>query len=469
MSPARFPRPRLLRPRLLRPRSLTFRLTLGYSLWFALSFAAMMVFAYLASVTLPLWRVEQQVHAEAESLARAYRGPADAAALERGLAARARRLADRKAHHVLWAPSGKVLASTLPANFRRLRGEPWLRFEFNTYDDGLEREHEAVAYVIGLADGSKLLMGRDTQDIDDREELLLNALVWCTGLAILLGLAGGLVISRSVGRRIDAVASTADRVMAGDLSERIEVRGSEDDFDHLAKTLNAMLDRVQDSVQSVSRVSDSIAHELRTPLTRLAADLEDLKRAGNDRSRDALVEQAIASSARLQSTFDALLRIARIETSRQEPVRAPADLARVLADAIELYEPAAIDKRVTVAASIEPGLDLACDRDLVFQAFANLLDNAVKYVGEGGTIHVAGHRTEAGVHIEIVDDGPDAPTGDLSRLTERFYRAPGVASGAGLGLGLALVQAIVRRHDAHLSFADNAPGLRASIFFPAMP
>ena len=455
-----------LRPR--RPRSLTYRLTLGYSIWFALSFATIMILAFLFSVVFPLWDVKRQVQGEAEGFARDYAGPRDVPHLVKMLEARSIHRDSRQPYHVLWSPAGAVLTTTLPSNFKRLRGEPWLRFEFNTYDDGIERENEAVAYVTQLRDGSRLLVGRDTQDLDDREELLLNGLVWCTGLALVLGLLGGMVVSRSVGRRIDAVASAADRVMAGDLSERIEVAGSGDDFDHLATTLNAMLDRIEDLVQSVSRVSDSIAHELRTPLTRLAADLDDLKRARDAATGDRLIDQAIASSTRLQSTFDALLRVARIETRRQQPARENADLADLLGDAVDLYRPSAIDKGVTLETAFAPRLMLPCERDLVFQAIANLLDNAIKYVPRGGTIRIAGTRNEGGIVITIADDGPGVSQQDHARLTERFYRAPTTDSRSGLGLGLTLVQAIVRRHDATLSFHDNMPGLRVSIFFPAM-
>jgi len=451
-----------------RPWSLTYRLTLGYSIWFALSFATMMILAFLFAVQIPKWQVERQVRAEAEAFARYY-GPAHRVPhFIAMLKARAVQPTDRQAYYALWSPADTMLASNLPSNFQRLRGGPLLRFEFNTYDDGVEVEREAIAYVKKLPDGSRLLVGRDSQDIDDLEELLLHALIWCTGVAVALGILGGMVVSRSVGRRIDAVASTADRVMAGDLSERIEIEGSGDDFDHLATTLNAMLDRIQDLLQSVSRVSDSIAHELRTPLTRLGADLEDMRSAQDTDVRERLVEQAIDSSMRLQATFDALLRIARIETRRQPLLKQEADLGALLVDAIELYEPAALDKGVTLNRTIEAGLVLSCERNLLFQVFANLLDNAIKYVPADGAIDIVGQRQADGLVVIISDNGPGVPPEEHSRLTERFYRATGSGPRQGLGLGLTLAQAILRHHDTKLAFQDNHPGLQVRIYFPIL-
>lgn len=445
-------------------RSMTFRLALAYSALFVVSYAAMGGLAWWIFVTSPLAEVRRTVLAEVQALSSVYERKG-ASALVAALNARTEKPARRRAFHALIGPGGEWIAANMPAP-PPLVASPWFRFEFETFDHGLARENEAYTYERRFPDGTRLLVARDTEDVDEREELIGQAIGWGTAVAVLLGVLGGVLMSRAVGRRIDAITGTAERVMAGDLSGRVELRGTGDDFDHLAETLNAMLDRIESLIQSVARVSDSIAHELRTPLARIRADLEELDGAGDAATREALIAQANESAARLQSTFDALLRIARIEAGRHALAADSVNLSALVADAAELYAPAAEAEGLRLDIAVEPGIRVWGDRDLLFQAVANLIDNAVKYTPPGGSVRVALTREGAGARIGVADDGPGVGADDLPRITERFFRAPAQAAAAGQGLGLALVDAVARCHHAELTFQNANPGLAATLSLP---
>jgi signal transduction histidine kinase len=255
-------------------------------------------------------------------------------------------------------------------------------------------------------------------------------------------------------------------VMEGNLSGRVPMFGSGDDFDRLAEVLNRMLSRIESLVESVRRVSDSVAHELRTPLTRLHATLEDLAKAQDD-ARPQLISDAIAEAEQLTIVFDAVLRISRIESGRHPREPKAVDVSSLLTDAAELYAPAAEAREQRLEAAIEPGLCVSGDRDLLFQAMCNLLDNAVKYAPEEGRIRLSGERSGPQVVIVVADDGPGIAEQHRGRVTERFFRINSTASTEGAGLGLSLVAAIVDHHGSTLEFADSDPGLKAIWTLPS--
>ncbi|MBJ7413060.1 MAG: HAMP domain-containing protein, partial [Phenylobacterium sp.] len=384
-------------------------------------------------------------------------------ALIRALERRSAGARGRLAYHVLIAPNGAVVAANL-ADWPAVRGEEWVRYEFGTYATGTEEEHEAVVRDLALPAGYRLLVGLDTEDLDEREDLIFEALSWGAGMSLALGLIGGLVMTYAVSQRLDRINRAARAVIAGDLSGRVALHGSGDDFDQLSATLNEMLARIEGLVASISRVSDNIAHELRTPLTRLRAELEELAAAGDDPEEvRARTGAALEEAARLQSMFDALLRIARLQSGpRGEGVRV--DLSALLEDVVDLHRPAAEDRSQDFAVAISPGLAVHGDRDLVFQMVSNLLDNAVKFAPVGGTVRLDAQPAGNGVEVTVADNGPGIAPDERSRVLERFYRSPG--SGAeGFGLGLSLVAAAAERHKAELRLEDAEPGLKVTIRF----
>lgn len=436
-------------------RSLTFRLTLLYMALFTASVVILGAVHYRITVYRPLVAVEKRVREEVRALVELHRAQGTAALAAR-LEARAGASGVRLPYHALIGPDGAAITSNLPS-WPPGHDDSWLRLEADLYQDGDEVDHEALALDVVLPDGVRLIVGRDIEDIDELEEKLLTAVVGVVGSTLLLGLIGGLLMSMAISRRIATVTRAARRVMRGDLSGRVPVLGSGDDFDRLNTTLNEMLARIGQLFDAVRRVSDSVAHELRTPLSRLRARLETLRHAGGSLASEQ-VDSAIEEVEGLEKTFDAVLRIARIESGRHEAAATPVDISAMLQDAAELYAPAAEDRRQILELDIAAGLGLQGDRDLLFQSVCNLLDNAIKYTPAAGRVGLAARGQGAEVEIRVTDTGPGIPAEHRDRVTERFYRVPSTAGAAGAGLGLSLVAAVAERHHSRLVFEDANPG-----------
>jgi signal transduction histidine kinase len=303
--------------------------------------------------------------------------------------------------------------------------------------------------------------------VDITEMLAVGKKVRMMGIVtiILMGIVifTSFLISTFVVSRTNRIALTAKEIMdTGDLSRRIEVDGRWDDLSHMAGVLNAFLARIENLLVGIRRVSDNIAHDLRTPLTRLRNNLETLRGSipeGEPRSNtyDALIGEA----DRLLNTFNALLRIARIETSKQKTQFRDFDLAELLRDVVELYEPLAEGKAIQLSTGLPEGLPYHGDSDLLFQAVANLLDNAIKFTPQGGAIELSLSAT--GPHITVRDSGPGIPPQDQAKVFDRFYRAEASRTTPGNGLGLSLVAAVVALHDGTISLKNVEPGLEISI------
>jgi len=444
-------------------RSLTLRLTLVYMALFCGSVGLMLGVTYVGGVWRPLRQVEAQIRRDSDALAALYRAQGRDAlirALERRAAAATAKT--RYPYHVLTAPGGAVVAANL-VDWPRAGGREWLRYEFGTYATGTEEEHEAVVRDLPLPGGYRLLVGLDTEDLDEREDLIFEALSWGAGMSAVLSVLGGLVMTYAVSQRLDRINRAARAVIAGDLSGRVALHGSGDDFDQLSATLNEMLARIEGLVASISRVSDNIAHELRTPLTRLRAELEELAGADDPGEVRERTGAALEEAQRLQSMFEALLRIARLQSGQKEAYR-PIDLSRILEDVVELHRPAAEDRPLGFITRIAPDLSIHGDRDLVFQMVSNLLDNAIKFTPPGGAICLEGRPRGGGVEVSVADTGPGVSPEERGRVLERFYRG-GRGEAAGFGLGLSLVAAAAERHDADLRLEDAAPGLKVTIRF----
>lgn len=443
-------------------RSLTLRLTLVYMALFYASIGLMLGASYVGGVWRPLQQVERQITGESEALKRIYAAQGRDA-LIRALERRADAAQGRLPYHVLIAPDGAVVAANL-LDWPRSRGPEWLRYEFGTYATGAEEEHEAVVRDVSLPGGWRLLVGLDTEDLDEREDLIQEALSWGLGMTLALGVIGGLVMTYAISQRLESINRAARAVIAGDLSGRVELRGSGDDFDQLSATLNEMLARIERLVASISRVSDSIAHELRTPLTRLRAELEDLAAAADPAETPARAAAALEEAGRLQSMFEALVRIARLQ-SGPSIVKAPLDLSSLLADAADLHRAAAEARGQTLEEHAPDGLAIIGDRDLVFQMISNLLDNAVKFAPEGGSVTLEGRALDSGAEVVVTDDGPGVPAELRDHVFERFWRSDSAAPG--FGLGLSLVAAAAEAHGASITLGDAGPGLRVAVRFPA--
>ena len=340
--------------------------------------------------------------------------------------------------------------------------EGWVQFAFPR-DDG----SQAVARgrVIALGPDGWLLMARETRNLGGLEQVLDRAFILVLGITLVLALLGGLLMSNNVLRRVNQINATSKKIMGGDLSLRMPTSEGRDEFDELSGNLNAMLDQIEGLMNSVRHVSDNIAHDLRTPLTRLRNRLEGLRARVDGASGDE-IDACLEDADQLLATFASLLSIARIESGASDANLDNLDLGSVVGDACELYQALAEDKDIRLNCRSESGYVVRGDRNLVFQALTNLLDNAIKYTPAGGEVDVALEEQDGCAAIRVTDTGPGIPTERHEQVVQRFYRLDESRSAPGAGLGLSLVKAIAQRHDAGLQLEDRKPGLAVTLSFP---
>ncbi len=324
----------------------------------------------------------------------------------------------------------------------------------------------ARARVFILPEGLRLLVGRDMTERRDFQSLFTEALIGALALTFALSLFGGILVSRNLLRRIDAINRSSRAILSGDLKQRMPVTGNGDEFDRLAENLNAMLDQIERLMAGMREVSDSIAHDLRSPISRLRSRLEFtlMSRPDLGAYREALVA-TIGEADDILATFNALLRIALAESGALRDSFQPVDLSTIARDAAELYEPVAEQKGLAFRMRVDSHLPALGNAPLLSQAVANLLDNAIKYTPPGGTVSLAAGRGEHGLQIAVTDTGPGIPPAYRAKVLGRFVRLDASRSAPGSGLGLSLVAAVAHLHDIRLRLEDNAPGLRVVLEF----
>jgi signal transduction histidine kinase len=387
--------------------------------------------------------------------------------------------------YLLLDAEGRRLAGNLPRLPEALAqdGQGHL-FSYTRASDGKgPRERLGIGLSLSVAGGFTLVVARD---IDDQRQLAASigrlALV-SFGLLCALGVGAGILISRAMMARIETVTETSRRIMAGDLSRRIPLSGSGDELDRLAESLNAMLARIEELMAALLEVSDNIAHDLKTPLNRLRNRAEAALRSSDAAGyRDGL-SRTIEEADELIKTFNALLLIARLEAGAAAESMAAVDLAAVIGDVAELYEPVAEQAGIKLAVAAPPGLCAVVNRELMSQSVANLVDNAIKYTAATGALATAGtapvplatpppeigialSRAGDSVEVAVADRGPGIAPEDRERALQRFVRLEKSRSRPGAGLGLSLVAAVARMHGGTVRLEDNAPGLRVVLAIP---
>jgi len=356
----------------------------------------------------------------------------------------------------------------------------WSETMYRRLDEQDNFDHRALVRVSEMSGGFRLLIGRDLEERRRIFGIVASAAQWSVLIVVVLGLAGGIFVARRVLRRIDAMTGTTQRIMAGDLSERLPVGRSGDEIDRLAENLNAMLERIEMLMAGLKEVSDNIAHDLKTPLTRLRNRAEEaLARASNEAEYRAALERTIEESDGLIRTFNALLMIARAESGQARGGMVDFDAAEVVHGIHELYEPLAEDKGLTLAVEAETA-PLHGNRELVSQALANLVENAIKYGAPAAAaqsssaatpacpdIVISASRQGDDVLLSVTDHGPGIPPADRARAVERFVRLEASRTQPGSGLGLSLASAVATLHGGVLRLGDSEPGLRATLVIPA--
>jgi signal transduction histidine kinase len=451
-----------------------FRLAALYFLVFAASVLGVLLFVYLTSAGFVERQTEATLDAEITGLAEQY--------AQRGLSGLIQIVAARSAGdrgdamiYLVTDPDGRPLAGNIAA---WPAGVPthstWLSFALERTINGRPEVHPARGRLFVIPGGYRLLVGRDISDAAAFRSEVRTTLLWAGSIALGIGLIGGTVMSRNLLRRVEQVNRTSERVMAGNLSERVPLHGTSDEFDQLAANLNRMLDQIERLMTAMREVTDDVAHDLRTPLSRLRTRLERALVAPSEAdppagaSQSEAIRAAIDEADRLLATFNALLSIAELEAGARLDQTAPLDLSEVARSAAELYEPVAEEKGFALTVAAEPGVTMRGDRHLLSQAISNLLDNALKYAG-GGQIELRVFPENGQATLEITDQGPGIPEADRHSVLDRFVRLEPSRTTPGNGLGLSLVRAIARRHDGSVTLEDNRPGLRVRLQFARLP
>jgi signal transduction histidine kinase len=371
----------------------------------------------------------------------------------------------RRFQYLLTDPQYNKLAGTLRSwpEFREI-GDGWISFGLNLTGLDGQGNQELMGRPLTLDDGSHLLAALRYNDVLESAQLVFKTLVRTMIATVLLGIIGGFFAAASTLRRIEVINEGIDKIVHGDLSQRIPVGDSVGNVRLLIENFNGMLDQTESLMQGVRTVSDNIAHDLRTPLTRIRNSLSQLAQ-GNDERDDAEINAIIDECDALLKTFNALLRIAQLEAGNRIQVFSSIDMAALVADVVDLYEPLAQEKDITLTLNCAAGVGCDGDRDLVFQMLANLLDNAVKYTPQGGRIDVELWADEQGYPcLAVSDSGPGVPETDRENVFQRFFRLESSRSQQpGNGLGLSLVKAVVKLHRGVIQLLDNQPGLRVEV------
>ena len=457
-------------------RTTTFKLTLVYLTVFALFAAFLLGYFALNTRRLITEQLTDTVNAEITGLSEQYR----LGGIRRLVVVvdnRARR--PGSSLYLVTTFNGQALAGNVTALAPGILDNPgWTETVYHRIDEGETSEHaahEALVRVFQLPGGFRLLVGRD---LDERERLyriVLSAGRWSVAIVVVLGLLGGFLVTRRVLRRVDAMTETTRTIMTGDLSGRLPVAGTGDELDRLAGNLNAMLERIEALMHGLKEVSDNIAHDLKTPLTRLRNRSEEaLRTAKSEAEYRAALESTIEESEGLIRTFNALLMIARAESGQARDGMSEFDASEIANDVGELYEPLAEEKGIALKVEAQTPTKVRGNRELVSQALANLVDNAIKYAQPAGTgangaipeIVVRAFNEDDRIMLTVADSGPGIPAADRSRAIERFVRLEQSRCQPGSGLGLSLASAVARLHGGELSLQDNNPGLKSVIALP---
>lgn len=456
-------------------RTSTFKLAALYLILFALSVGALLAYIYYNTVILLERQTDDTIRAEVQALADQY--------FQRGLGGvlqtvRNRSLSETGAVYLLTDANNVRIAGNLDSMPRSAEqgaeNEPadgsWIEFPYTVTRDGVAESHRARAYHAQLAAGFELVVGRDIEELRQFQALIRNTLFWSLGMALVMGLGGGLLMSRNFLKRVDSITDASRAIMAGDLSGRMPVTGSGDELDRLAVSLNEMLNQIERLMAGMKEVSSNVAHDLRTPLTRLKARVEAALRSGDPLEHREALSRTIEESDRLLHTFNALLSIARAESGQSSEGLHPIDVKPIIDDVAELYEPIVEESGGRLDTVTSGDLKVRADRQLLAQAISNLLDNAIKYGAPSENtppdIRLEGFSQGNEVHISVIDRGPGVSEEDRDRVVKRFVRLDGSRSRPGNGLGLSLVSGVMTLHGGRLLLEDNAPGLRATLILP---
>jgi signal transduction histidine kinase len=370
----------------------------------------------------------------------------------------------RGAVYLMVDPQLRPVAGNVPAWPKIDTKEKWFLFKVAVPFGDETREHEMRARYFALPGGYQMLVGHDVQERQDVKSLMMRGLIAAVVLTLLLGLGGGFWMGRRILAQAGAISAVATQIMRGDLSQRLPVRDADDEINTLAREINTMLDKIEQLTLGMRTVLDSAAHDLRTPLNRLQASAEGAMSTLTPGSAERRVlEHVTVEVDRMRSTLDALLRIALAETGTV--AREQVDLSELVGSVVELYAPVSEERGIVLESSVAPGAHVLGNRQLLAQALANLLDNAIKFTPDGGHIRVALDGSGSAPQVIVEDNGPGIPADKREVVLGRRVRLDEARDFPGSGLGLSLVAAVTKLHGAHLVLDDAGPGLKVSLKF----
>jgi signal transduction histidine kinase len=460
-------------------RTTAFRLTLAYLFLFALFAASLLGYFAWNTRRLITEQITTTVNAETAEITDIY--------TRRGLHGLVFTIENRALRpganlYLVTTPEGKAIGGNVGSLAPGVMASiGWSETAYRRLEEQDRADHRALVLVTELANGFRLLVGRDLEERRRLFGIVAKAAQWSLLVVIVLGIGGGIFVARRVLRRIDAMTGTTQRIMAGDLSGRLPVGRSGDELDRLAENLNAMLERIETLMTGLKEVSDNIAHDLKTPLTRLRNRAEEaLASSGSEAEYRAALERTIEESDGLIRTFNALLMIARAESGQARGNMGDFDAADVARGIHELYEPLAEDDGMTLRVKAAPAT-LHGNRELIGQALANLVENAIKYgkpspvvpmdpaaASRTREVLIEARREGDTVLLSVTDHGPGIPESDRKHAVERFVRLEASRTLPGSGLGLSLASAVATLHGGELRLADSHPGLTATLAIPAI-
>ena len=448
-------------------RSKIFQLALLYLCLFTAAVLPIVGFIYWSASDSVLRQIDATIDAEITGLAEQY-GQRGSIGLLIAVQRRAEAAEDTGGLYLLTDENFRPLAGNVsrwPDEAPDARGWVTFRLPYPDVEGGGINFGRARLFE---ADGLHLLVGHDVRERTRVSHFIRETLAWGLAAVIAITVLGGMLMSRALLRRIDAINQTSREIIAGDLSRRVPVSGRGDEFDRLAGNLNAMLDQIERLLAAMKQVSDNVAHDLRSPLARLRSRLEvTLMEKPEAADYRQAIEQTIAEADHLLTTFNALLNIAQAESGAPRRNFEAVDLAAQLRDVMELYEPLAEEKGVGLRIDVDESARLRGDPHLLFQALANLTDNAIKFSPPGGEVSLSLKREGGWIVLTVTDHGPGIPAAMREKALERFFRLEESRSTPGSGLGLSLVSAVASLHGGNIILSDNDPGLRAALQLPA--
>ena len=437
-------------------RSTSVRLAAIYTVAFALSVVALGALTLITTRAALRQQFDARLRAESSALAQEFRSEGFSGVLK---AVQERDRTPGALDYGLDAPDGRPLAGRLAGRRTQIG---WSSLRMMT---GGEAAESIRVLTTVLPEGYRLVVGDDDERSDALQETVLKGFAFAFAGVVVLGILGGFGLSYGVHRRLAAMTGAAEGIIDGDLARRIPVSGSDDDLDRLAVTFNRMLDRIQDLMESLRQVSSDIAHDLRTPLTHLRQRLEASRTVHAPAERLAAVEGALSDVDSILATFAALLRIAQIEGGARRAAFRKVDLALLAAGVVDDFAPSAEDAGQSLAFEPSEAVNTEGDAELLTQMLVNLVENALTHAGLSARVRVRVGRRDGAAQIEVADDGPGVPSADRERVLDRFYRLERSRSTPGSGLGLALVSAVAKLHNARVELADTNPGLCVRVVF----